>query len=266
MILMILTIMRLKDSASHNYVQFHVQVFSFVKLHVITWCWVLSFVGQQYLYFHMMQSGTHLFPPTSPLNFLSPLSFSSCPSGPDLRTGSDSRRVQDHQIRLPPQPKRPARPRQVQDLATDPAGKHQAEDRRVWVLINATNEPEPSPPPLIGLYASFLENKLSRHTSAVQKSSKNLVPKPLLLVELNVFSLFSNGTRSSRTKSSSFSVLSRGSSFFFYCHFYYCAHTLIWINWTLCCVVLFFIVQEEQEPVVYSDHSERGEMCCLCFP
>lgn len=75
-------------------------------------------------------------PPIWPLSRLSPLSS----SGTDLGTGSCARPVQDHQVRLPPQRERQAGPRQIQDLETDPVWQHQAEDRRVRVLINATNK------------------------------------------------------------------------------------------------------------------------------
>lgn len=62
-------------------------------------------------------------PPTSPI--------SVPPSDPDTRAGPGARRIQRHPERPPAQRQRQGRPGQVQDAATDPAGQHKAEDRRV---------------------------------------------------------------------------------------------------------------------------------------
>lgn len=59
------------------------------------------------------------------------------PSGPDLRAGSGTWWLQEYPERPSSLWERPGRPRQIQDPATDQAGQHQAEDRRVRSLIRS---------------------------------------------------------------------------------------------------------------------------------
>lgn len=61
----------------------------------------------------------------------------SSPTDTDLRAGSGAWWIQEHPERPPSLRERQARPRQVQDPATDPTGQHQAEDWRVRGLIRS---------------------------------------------------------------------------------------------------------------------------------
>lgn len=86
----------------------------------------------------------------------------SLPSGLDLRAGSRTRRIQEHPERPPSQRERPGRPRQIQDPATDQAGQHQAEDRRVRGLIKSLFYGRS--PFLNGHYISLLGWRTQTHT------------------------------------------------------------------------------------------------------
>lgn len=74
---------------------------------------------------HVLHSNFSLFHTTD-------LSISVPPSDLDTRAGPGARRIQRHPERPPSQRQRQGRPGQIQDAATDPAGQHKAEDRRVW--------------------------------------------------------------------------------------------------------------------------------------
>lgn len=77
----------------------------------------------------------HLMPPFLPLL-----------SGPDLRAGSGTWRIQEHPEWPSSLWERAGRPRQIQDSATDQAGQHQAEDRRVWSFIRRLLAPSATCP------------------------------------------------------------------------------------------------------------------------
>lgn len=76
-------------------------------------------------------------------------------SGPDLRAGSGTWRIQEHPERPPPLGEHAGRPRQIQDAATDPTGQHQAEDRRVRSLIGGLGRFAAVPLSERSLYASL---------------------------------------------------------------------------------------------------------------
>ena len=65
-------------------------------------------------------------------------------SGPELRAGRSPRRQQEVSERSSSRREHESRPRQIQDAASDPPGKHQAEDRRVRVLVENLRDPKTS--------------------------------------------------------------------------------------------------------------------------